>query len=705
MSFAPIALTIPQYDKTTLANWWLKAYDQGTTTPLSMATDVTGGTTLVKAELDSEGFPITAGSARFIPFINGDYDLWVFPTAAEADANDTTNAIQFADNLNADPQSTNTDVPGSYTVADKAAAVLLTPVSGKSLVVEGDDGGTFKSAIGAAPGTYSDDSSAFCGTVFIPTGGDGSIAWVRSPATPINVKWFGATGDGVTNDTTALQDALNLKGTIYIPSGTYIVSATLTVGSNTALFGDGASSVLSSDTADTNMITITSQTDVTIEKIKLEGVLSTSNGAGIYIDGCTDVLIDNIDVTEVSGDGVRLFNGTSKSIVSNSRFYSFNGAMQDSSDINFYYGASYCKALNNQCHGANWHGIKAQSVTATTTNHCLISGNTVGVHTAYGIIMYSVDAQDTYHIVDSNLVENISGDALIGGVKIAGAGIYDLACGGDTISNNYIRNTNNNTAIETLTPAGIAVSSANSSCDIIGNTVQACDWYGIASFSNNHPVNITGNNIIENVKTAIYCKNSNYSHVVGNTIRQVTNAIQGILIYGQSGQKNQCTVSSNTIHGSTAAVTVNNVTNFSVTGNSIYNCTDRGILVQDSDIGAVTGNNIDNSGNDGFKISNVTKASITGNAFNTSSTYAVVISGTCTSSALTDNIISPFSINHVAASGAIFQTRGAAAPVLGTWNIGDVVYDTVPTAGGTIGWVCTTAGTQGTWKTWGAITA
>lgn len=46
-----------------------------------------------------------------------------------------------------------------------------------------------------------------------------------------------------------------------------------------------------------------------------------------------------------------------------------------------------------------------------------------------------------------------------------------------------------------------------------------------------------------------------------------------------------------------------------------------------------------------------------------------------------------------------------AAPTSGRWYVGDKVYNTAPTAGGTIGWVCTTAGTPGTWKTFGAITA
>lgn len=48
---------------------------------------------------------------------------------------------------------------------------------------------------------------------------------------------------------------------------------------------------------------------------------------------------------------------------------------------------------------------------------------------------------------------------------------------------------------------------------------------------------------------------------------------------------------------------------------------------------------------------------------------------------------------------------GAAAPSAGTWRAGDVVYNTVPAAGGSVGWICTTAGTPGTWKTFGAIAA
>jgi hypothetical protein len=43
-------------------------------------------------------------------------------------------------------------------------------------------------------------------------------------------------------------------------------------------------------------------------------------------------------------------------------------------------------------------------------------------------------------------------------------------------------------------------------------------------------------------------------------------------------------------------------------------------------------------------------------------------------------------------------------PTTGSYNIGDLIYNTNPTPGGYVGWICTTSGTPGTWKTFGLIT-
>lgn len=50
-------------------------------------------------------------------------------------------------------------------------------------------------------------------------------------------------------------------------------------------------------------------------------------------------------------------------------------------------------------------------------------------------------------------------------------------------------------------------------------------------------------------------------------------------------------------------------------------------------------------------------------------------------------------------------TYAAAVPTVGYWHDGDITYNTAPAAGGFVGWVCTTPGAPGTWKTFGAISA
>lgn len=48
--------------------------------------------------------------------------------------------------------------------------------------------------------------------------------------------------------------------------------------------------------------------------------------------------------------------------------------------------------------------------------------------------------------------------------------------------------------------------------------------------------------------------------------------------------------------------------------------------------------------------------------------------------------------------------RAAVAPTTGLHAVGEIVWNNAPLSGGYIGWVCTVAGTPGTWATWGPIT-
>jgi len=67
----------------------------------------------------------------------------------------------------------------------------------------------------------------------------------------IDVKMFGAHGDGVKNDTAAIQatlDAASSGGTVHIPAGTYMISAPLVLYDKVHLKGDGHASIIKAKT-------------------------------------------------------------------------------------------------------------------------------------------------------------------------------------------------------------------------------------------------------------------------------------------------------------------------------------------------------------------------------------------------------------------------------------------------------------------------
>jgi len=135
---------------------------------------------------------------------------------------------------------------GGYSKTDKTAAALITPVAGKTMFVESSDGGLFKAVTGAAPATYSDNGGSYCGTQFIPTGGDGSAAWVRvdggyNVGLGMDIRWFGAVVDGTTDDSTAAQlayTAVTAGGDVLFPDGTTYIETGITVPTRADLAGE-----------------------------------------------------------------------------------------------------------------------------------------------------------------------------------------------------------------------------------------------------------------------------------------------------------------------------------------------------------------------------------------------------------------------------------------------------------------------------------
>ena len=97
MAWTPISNTVPQYSKNAggaaASNYYIKLYASGTTTPINMASASDGSGLLAKCQLDTLGYPINGSSDIFIPHINQSYKIALFPTEADADANNFANAV------------------------------------------------------------------------------------------------------------------------------------------------------------------------------------------------------------------------------------------------------------------------------------------------------------------------------------------------------------------------------------------------------------------------------------------------------------------------------------------------------------------------------------------------------------------------------------------------------------------------------------
>ncbi len=69
----------------------------------------------------------------------------------------------------------------------------------------------------------------------------------------ISIKDYGAVGDGLTDDTVAIQNALAANDMVYVPPGTYLVTATIAVGNRKTLMGAGQKSVIKTSSAITTI--------------------------------------------------------------------------------------------------------------------------------------------------------------------------------------------------------------------------------------------------------------------------------------------------------------------------------------------------------------------------------------------------------------------------------------------------------------------
>ena len=124
----------------------------------------------------------------------------------------------------------------------------------------------------------------------------------------INVKQFGAKGNGVDDDTNKIQLALNF-GNVFIPDGNYIVKNSIRILSNRLIEGTGT--LIRKFSSTSGLLLINNEENITIKgiKIKQDANYDINSGRCIAIETGKNVLIENVGIySNVEGWCVLLRN-------------------------------------------------------------------------------------------------------------------------------------------------------------------------------------------------------------------------------------------------------------------------------------------------------------------------------------------------------------------------------------------------------------
>lgn len=141
----------------------------------------------------------------------------------------------------------------------------------------------------------------------------------------VTVKDYGAVGDGTTNDTSAIQAAINAltdNSSLVIPNGLYMIDElTITGLNNIKIYGSGKLKHRTLQTAFSAMITVDSCNNITFDGVSLEGYHSSKAEidalspvhleTGLYIEESVyNLSITNCTFEYISYDSIRIDNAT-----------------------------------------------------------------------------------------------------------------------------------------------------------------------------------------------------------------------------------------------------------------------------------------------------------------------------------------------------------------------------------------------------------
>ncbi len=292
----------------------------------------------------------------------------------------------------------------------------------------------------------------------------------------VNVLDYGVVGDGTTDDTTAIQTALDKTGTIYFPAGTYKITSALNISSNSTLMGDGKEKTVlyfykaSNPASDEFMLKAEDKTNITVKNLTLSsnayddglfnlGTYTTSpvphytanvQGRinGLFISSCTNVNVLDCEVRYFNYHGIRVSVSNSTTYNENLVFDNIHGHHCRQTPISIL-GTKNFKVTNCTLTDNGYFGT---DIIDGGGGYGVVLGRTPGssqLRSIGGVCSNNFCARNARHGIDghagTNLIitNNIVEDNLLQGISVQdlrGSADDDLV-GNVTVANNTIYHT------------------------------------------------------------------------------------------------------------------------------------------------------------------------------------------------------------------------------------------------------------------------
>ena len=490
-------------------------------------------------------------------------------------------------------------------------------------------------------------------------------------------RYGGGVGVSAATNRLAWQNAIDANDTVYATqAGDYEVNAAINLKSNLTILATVGARLVLSNSITTEYIL----RGATVSKVRVLDLQIVGNGlagvSNVYLTSCTDVLFDRCASRKAGSIGIWSVGGTN-----------IRAVYCDLSD-NYFYGVEDRDGVGNR-----WIGNRCQANGTTGAASsafgrgivlwrcvdCVIEFNRFALNTEYGCRIYSEVADSTYsygnRICYNYFEDNTRSDIVLYDESLAGLRVFKNIIAGNII----IRSSN-----ASLGGPFLASGADN---DIYDNHIYKTGTFGTD----------VGINLYYAVRNKVHnCSVTNMHDVLGfsSAVDCDVDAVHGYTVATVAGTAGTYLSSGCSIrngyykHGGGGSSDVG-IVNYNSSGlNTISGNTldgfNVGIYIQAEAVRLINNKTL-NSGTYGFRKDNDGQAGqeLIGNVWDVT------------------NPAMNLYLERKAAGAATLVS--SAAPTTRTWAVGDRCWNSAPSSGNPKSWVCTVAGTPGTWVSEGDL--